>query len=620
MNDKKPQKNFRRLVGYVFRHRSKLFLGLGFSVLVAILHGVSLGSALPVFDAIVSTQEEAAVAWKLPGFLGFLRGLQDFLLADRLRGLCLVAGFVVVLIAVKGLLRFSLEYLIGCVATGTARDISNELYDRTVDLSLDFYTRTDSSAGMTRFTNDLAAASSGVKTVFGKLVAQPLQFAVTLVVMLFLSRRLTLLTILVFPFIVLASYLIGKQVRKAAIRALGKRETLLSILKESFLGIRIIKAFQMEEKQKQRFFKENQRLLKQEMRIVGAEALMSPLMEVLGTVGICLMVVAGGYLVLSDAITRRALITFYFAAATLMGPPRKLANVNNRIQMMLAGCSRIFAFMDQRPSVKDVPGAAVLPRLTHSLKFEDVSFSYDGKTPVLDHISFEVRPGERVAVVGLSGAGKSTLISLIPRFYDPSGGQVTFDGHDIATATLASVRDQVGLVTQEVILFNDTVLNNIAFGRKDSSREDILAAASKAHVAEFAERLPQGYDTVVGEQGATLSGGQRQRVALARAILKDSAVLILDEATSALDSESESYIQEALADFMKTRASIIIAHRLATVEGVDRILVLKDGRLEAMGKHQELVRSCPFYRRLYQAQFPLVEGAEIQESEEGQDE
>jgi len=345
-------------------------------------------------------------------------------------------------------------------------------------------------------------------------------------------------------------------------------------------------------------------------RIVGAEALMSPLMEFLAIAGgACLVIVVGGCFVLDGRIDRTTFLTFYVALGTLFGPPRKLANVNNRIQMMLAGCARIFAFMDLEPRVREVEGAVELPRLAQSLRFENVSFSYDGEHSVLKDMNLEVGPGEKLAVVGLSGAGKSTLISLIPRFYDPTGGRVTIDGKDTASATLASVRRQVGLVTQETILFNDTIFNNIAFGRRGASREEVLAAARKAHVEEFASRLPEGYQTVIGEQGVNLSGGQRQRLALARAIVKDPAILILDEATSSLDSESESYIQQALEEFMKTRASIIIAHRLATVEGADRILVLKDGSLEAVGKHQELIRHCPFYRKLYQNQFRLVEEA-----------
>lgn len=609
MRAEKPASNFRRLLRFVFRYRGKLIVGIIFSFLVAIFHAVSLGSLIPFFETLFRTEESRA-ALQLPKWLNFLGGIQDYLAADRQRGLLLIAGFLLVVFFIKGVCRFVAGYLIGGVAARTARDISNQLYDKMMDLSMDFFSQTDSSAGMTRFTNDLAAASSGVKTVFGRMLGEPLQFLATIAVLVVLDPGLTLISLAVFPVIAVVLYAVGKRVRKAAVRMLARREKLLGILKESFLGMRIIKAFQMEDTQKERFFKDNQRLFKQEMRIVGAEAMMSPLMEFLAIAGACLVIVVGGYFVLIGRMEPTIFLTFYIALATLFGPPRKLANVNNRIQMMMAGCARIFEFMDLKPRVREVEGARELAPLTHSLAFEHVSFSYHEERAVLKDISLQVRPGEKLAIVGLSGAGKSTLISLIPRFYDPTGGRVSFDGKDIASATLASVRRQVGLVTQENILFNDTIYNNIAFGRKDATRDEVLAAAAKAHVEEFASRLPRGYETVIGEQGVSLSGGQRQRLALARAIVKDPAILILDEATSSLDSESESFIQQALEDFMKSRASIIIAHRLATVEGADSILVLKDGQVVAAGSHEHLIRDCPFYIRLYQNQFRLMEEAE----------
>ncbi len=607
MSADRPAGNFRRLLGFVFRYWGMLAAGIGFSFLVAVFHVVSLTSLIPFFETLFPSEEGGALL-KLPRWLGFLERVQDYFAADRQRALFLIAGFLVLVFLLKGVCRFLGEYLVAEVAARSERDISNRLYARMMELSMDFFSRTDSSEGMTRFTNDLAAAGSGIKTVFGKMLAEPLIFLATVVMLVALQPTLALISLAVFPLMAVMLFVVGKRVRKAAGRALTKREGLLGILKESFLGMPIIKAFQMEQAQRERFFKDNQRLFKQEMRIVGAQAMMSPLMEFLAIAGgACLVIVVGGYFVLHGRIDRTTFLTFYIALATLFGPPRKLANVNNRIQMMLAGCARIFAFMDLKPRVREVEGAAELPRLARSLRFENVSFSYDGEHSVLKDMSLEVTPGEKLAVVGLSGAGKSTLISLIPRFYDPTGGRVTIDGKDIASATLASVRRQVGLVTQETILFNDTIFNNIAFGRRGASRGEVLAAARKAHVEEFARRLPEGYQTVIGEQGVSLSGGQRQRLALARAIVKDPAILILDEATSSLDSESESFIQQALEDFMKTRASIIIAHRLATVEGADHILVLKDGSLEAVGKHQELIRHCPFYRKLYQNQFRLVE-------------
>jgi subfamily B ATP-binding cassette protein MsbA len=380
-----------------------------------------------------------------------------------------------------------------------------------------------------------------------------------------------------------------------------------NILHETITGNRIVKAFGMESWEVARFRAAAQRLFRANLRSVAAAAISSPLMDTFGAIAIALLLLLGRSQIAHDEFTLGSFVTFVAAVLALYNPVRKFAVFNNSFQQALGASSQLFKFMDAEDAVLEKPGAKGLPRFSQSIQFKGVSFSYqadgDDSREILHDIDLEVRRGEILAVVGSSGAGKSTLVHLIPRFFDVTGGRILIDGHDVRDVTLASLRAQVGIVTQETILFNDTVRNNIAYGQPQVPQKEVEAAARAALAHDFIVALPAGYDTVIGERGVRLSGGERQRLAIARALLKNAPVLILDEATSALDSESEALVQSALHNLMSGRTVFVIAHRLSTVRRADRIVVIENGTIADIGRHEELMTKLGTYRRLYELQF-----------------
>jgi subfamily B ATP-binding cassette protein MsbA len=384
---------------------------------------------------------------------------------------------------------------------------------------------------------------------------------------------------------------------------LERRAELSTVLQEGITGIRIVQAFGMEEYERQRFRTKNHELFQAIMRIVRVDALSSPVMEILEAVGIVIAVWMGGWLVVHGGLTPGAFMGFLGALASLYGPIKRLSAVNNNIQRGMAGVTRVFEVLDQRPEVADRPGAHVLPPVKEVVTFEHVSFAYEPGRFILRDIHFQAKLGEIVAIVGASGVGKSTLVNLVPRFFDPTKGRILLDGLDLRDVTLASLRAQIGMVTQDTILFDDTVANNIAYGRSaevDLAR--IQEAARQANADEFIRELPEGYATRIGEKGVRLSGGQKQRIAIARAILKDPPILTLDEATSALDAGAERLVQEALERLMRNRTTFVIAHRLSTVIQADKIVVLKDGAIAESGSHVTLLAKRGVYAQLYETQ------------------
>jgi len=408
------------------------------------------------------------------------------------------------------------------------------------------------------------------------------------------------------PAILYSSRKIGKQVRSTTRKGQDKLAEIQNILHETITGNRIVKAFGMENWEMSRFRKAARRLFQANLRSVAAAAISSPLMDVFGAIAIAMLLLLGRDQINKHVFTAGTFLAFIVAVFKLYDPVRKFALFNNSFQQAVGASSEIFRFMDIEDEVPEKPGAKRLAKFSRTILFDDVTFSYENgedSREVLQNINLEVQAGEVLAVVGSSGAGKSTLVHLIPRFFDVTGGRILIDGSDVRDVTLASLRSQIGIVTQETVLFNDTLRNNIAYGQPHVSQKEVETAARAALAHDFIQALPEGYETVIGERGVRLSGGERQRIAIARAILKNAPILILDEATSALDSESESLVQSALQNLMAGRTVLVIAHRLSTVRRASRIVVIENGTISDIGAHEQLMQKLGTYRRLYELQF-----------------
>jgi len=421
-------------------------------------------------------------------------------------------------------------------------------------------------------------------------------------VVFYRNWKLAIIACLIFPLAIIPIKEFGKRLRKFSRKSQQRMGSLTSFLHETIIGNRIVKAFNMEDYEKQRFAQENEKFFKTVLKRVKIRAISHPMMELLGGLGVAAIIWVGGYSVIRGESTPGTFFSFLTALLMLYAPIRDLSKVNLEVQEGIAAAIRVFELLDTQPEIKEEKDAIPLPPISKGIEFRKVSFKYDNED-VLKDISFYVNVGEVIAIVGTSGAGKTSLVNLLPRFYDVEEGEILIDGIDIRKVTLKSLRDQIGLVTQQTILFNDTVRNNIAYGSPNRSDEEVIEAAKAANAHEFIKRLPNGYDTIIGEQGVRLSGGERQRISIARALLKNPPILILDEATSSLDSESEKEVQNALGRLMQGRTVFVIAHRLSTIRNAHRIIVLSEGKIVEEGTHDELINLNGEYRRLYELQF-----------------
>ena len=565
---------YRRLMAHTRPYLGRLALGSVFGVLFA-GSTVSLLPALKTnFGHLVRYE---SITWK---------------------EILLFALVVPLLMLLRGLGAYVSAYLVQWVGNRVIMDLRIRVFQHLQQLSIAYFDRNRSGEAISRTVNDTAVLQNAVSTVLTDLVRQPLMLVGAVGYVLWLNWRLALLGIVVFPIFILPVRLFGRRVRRAARQGQERLADIVAIMKESVMGMRIVKAFGMEEREILRFSEQCRLFFGRSMRVVSAQAAMSPVTELLSAVGV---VVAFGYAAIIH-MPFEDFITFALALVVLYDPVKKLSRLHLGVQQSSASADRIFEILDERSTVAERPGALVLEAAVERIEFRGVSFSY-GNGAVLEGIDLDVRAGERVALVGASGGGKTSLVSLLPRFFDPTEGQVLINGRDLREFSLHSLRRQFGLVTQDTILFNDTVAGNIAYGYPAASPEAIRDAAARAHAHDFVMRMPQGYDTMIGERGVRLSGGQRQRLAIARALLCNPPVLILDEATSALDTESERQVQEALGEAMQGRTVFAIAHRLSTIARCDRILVLGEGRVVEQGTHQELLAAGGIYKHLYDLQF-----------------
>ena len=503
---------------------------------------------------------------------------------------------------VKGVSSYGQSYLMGAIGQRVVSDIRARLYDHILSLPVNYFSDNPTGILMSRLTNDVTLLQSTTSEAIATILKQGLTIAVLAAVVISLDWKLALAASIALPLSVYPMRKLGKKIKKHSTEGQVTMGTMTSLLHEAIAGIRIVKAFCMEGYESARFEAENERFTRSQLKTIKVRSLSSPLMETLGAVGFAVTIWYAAWRIGHGTLRPENFISFFASVIMLYQPIKALNGVNLNIQQGLSAGTRIFDILDRPPETARNEGARAIAGLSSGVEFRGVSFRYGGEW-VLKDVNLSVKKGEVVAIVGESGAGKTTFVNLIPRFYDASEGQVLLDGTDVRELTLRSLRSQVAIVSQQIVLFNDTVKRNIAYGDFTRGDDEIIRAARAANAHEFISRLAAGYDTLIGEGGVRLSGGERQRISIARAILKNAPILILDEATSSLDAGSELEVQKALSNLMAGRTTFVIAHRLSTVRNSDRIIVLAGGRILEAGTHEELLRSGGEYNRLYSLQF-----------------
>lgn len=533
-----------------------------------------------------------------------IKDMIDEVLADK-NGTMLnwIAASIIAIFVVRGLFWYGQNYLMSYVGQSVIIDIRAAVFKKLQRLSVSFYDKNKTGTIMSYVTNDVNALQSAMVENTIEMITEGFILISSVVAMIYLDWRLTLFTVCTFPVVLWFMEFFGKKIRKTGGRIQECTADITSVLQESVASARVIKSFVREDYEVDRFDVENRANFRANMKNAQLMATLTPVVELVAAIGVTMIIWYGGNNVINGTITAGSLVAFLTYAVNISNPIKRLTRVIGNIQKALAAAQRVFMIIDMPEEIAESRDAKQLPEVSGKVEFQNVSFAYDDKGNVITDLSFSVKPGEVIAIVGPSGAGKSTIANLLPRFYDVNKGDIKIDGHSVREVTLDSLREQVGIVPQETMLFNGSVYNNILYGRLDATKEEIEAAAKAANAHDFIMQLTDGYETKLGDRGVNLSGGQRQRIAIARAILKNPRILILDEATSALDTESERVVQEALDRLMVGRTSFVIAHRLSTVKNADKILVLEKGNLVESGTHDELLALDGLYAHLYKIQY-----------------
>jgi subfamily B ATP-binding cassette protein MsbA len=572
---------FKRLMSYVKPYRNRFLAAFVCSGLVALLSGAYAWLAKPVLDDIFIQKNEQMLLVLPLALLGVA--------------------------TLKAVFSYGVGYLMAYVGNRVVADIRQELFQQLMRLSVGFHDTNTSGRLVSRVVNDVGLMANAASSVVKDIFQNGLTFLAMVGVILYQNWRLGAISLVVIPVSGLIMLRVGQRLKRLATSGQEQLGDMSSTLQETFSGIRMVKAFGREDAEAERFGERNRKVLSTTLKSNQVWSIGHSQMEVIGVIGIAIIIWYGGYLVIHDAMTPGAFFSFMAAMFMAYTPIKKLSGANNLIQQALAAAERVFDVLDLETEQSQNRGTVPLSGINRAIEFQGVSLRYENQAvPALIDVDLTIKPGEVVALVGSSGSGKTTLASLLPRFYEPTAGGIFLDGIPLPSYELQSLRAHIGIVSQEVVLFDDTVRSNIAFGRIGASQADVEQAAKLAYAHDFILRLPNGYDAIIGERGLKLSGGERQRLAIARAILRDPPLLILDEATSALDTESERIVQLALANLMKNRTTLVIAHRLSTIQNADRIIVLDRGAIVEMGSHDELLRQGGVYRRLHAMQFQDV--------------